>query len=200
MSDSDINIFTIDGLLPFTTRGDVLYRNATQAARLAAGTSGQYLKTTGSGGDPVWAAVPGFTGQLASSTSGAGTPADAATYYVGNLAGFAPGTSDGPPGYWVPVAGTLRAVYGRITVAGVLGSNDGATSQSSLIIRKNATTDIATLTTTQQMTSAANDFSSTGLSVAVNAGDNVYLKIVCGTWTTNPTLIIVNLNLYFDLP
>lgn len=43
---------------PMTTRGDLIYENATPApARLAAGTSGQYLQTKGSGADPVWATV-----------------------------------------------------------------------------------------------------------------------------------------------
>ena len=44
-----------------TTRGDVLYRGASADARLPAGTSGQFLKTQGSGADPVWADVVGAT-------------------------------------------------------------------------------------------------------------------------------------------
>ena len=40
------------------TRGDTLFWNsATQASRMAAGTSGYFLKTQGSGADPVWAAA-----------------------------------------------------------------------------------------------------------------------------------------------
>lgn len=42
-----------------TTQGDILFQNATTLARLAAGTSGFYLKTQGAGADPVWAAVVG---------------------------------------------------------------------------------------------------------------------------------------------
>lgn len=38
-------------------RGDIMYRNATAWTRLAAGTSGEFLKTLGSGADPAWAAV-----------------------------------------------------------------------------------------------------------------------------------------------
>jgi len=39
-------------------RGDTLFWNAaTQAVRLAAGTSGQFLQTQGSGADPVWGSV-----------------------------------------------------------------------------------------------------------------------------------------------
>ncbi len=39
---------------PMTTRGDIIYRNATVPARLAIGTSGYYLKSDGT--DPAWAA------------------------------------------------------------------------------------------------------------------------------------------------
>ena len=40
-----------------TTQGDVLYRDGSGLARLAAGTSGQFLKTNGSGANPAWATV-----------------------------------------------------------------------------------------------------------------------------------------------
>ena len=49
--DSDLTaIAAITG-----ARGDVLYRNATNWAKLAAGTSGQALQTQGASADPVWA-------------------------------------------------------------------------------------------------------------------------------------------------
>jgi hypothetical protein len=40
-----------------TTRGDVEYYGASGLARLAAGTSGYFLKTLGAGADPAWAEV-----------------------------------------------------------------------------------------------------------------------------------------------
>ena len=40
-----------------TTQGDLLYRNASGLARLGAGTSGQFLKTNGSGANPAWATL-----------------------------------------------------------------------------------------------------------------------------------------------
>ena len=43
---------------PLTTQGDILFRDASGDQRLAAGTSGYFLKTQGSGADPVWSAVP----------------------------------------------------------------------------------------------------------------------------------------------
>jgi len=42
------------GSLSGITQGDVVYYNGTDWARLAAGTSGQFLKTNGSGANPVW--------------------------------------------------------------------------------------------------------------------------------------------------
>lgn len=44
-------------------QGDILYYNGTDYARLAAGTSGHFLKTQGAGADPAWAALtdPGWT-------------------------------------------------------------------------------------------------------------------------------------------
>ena len=40
-----------------TTQGDILYRDGSGLQRLAAGTSGQFLKTQGAGANPVWATV-----------------------------------------------------------------------------------------------------------------------------------------------
>ena len=42
-----------------TTQGDIVYRDASGLARLGAGTSGQFLKTQGTGANPVWASSSG---------------------------------------------------------------------------------------------------------------------------------------------
>ena len=42
---------------PTTTRGDIIFRGASADQRLAAGTSGYFLKTQGSSADPVWAEI-----------------------------------------------------------------------------------------------------------------------------------------------
>lgn len=61
-----------DTATTLTTQGDILYRNDSGLARLGAGTSGQFLKTQGSGANPVWADnVAGLVQtQFASSNSG----------------------------------------------------------------------------------------------------------------------------------
>jgi hypothetical protein len=38
-----------------TTQGDILYRDGSGLVRLGAGTSGQFLKTLGTGANPIWA-------------------------------------------------------------------------------------------------------------------------------------------------
>lgn len=43
-----------DALAPTTTRGDLIFRNATTNTRLAASTSGYLLQTNGAGTDPTW--------------------------------------------------------------------------------------------------------------------------------------------------
>lgn len=52
---------SLSDLLDFigsAAQGDILYRGASAWARLAAGTAGQFLKTQGTGANPVWADEP----------------------------------------------------------------------------------------------------------------------------------------------
>nr|BAR32294.1 putative carbohydrate binding domain containing protein [uncultured Mediterranean phage uvMED] len=51
-----------------TTQGDILYRDGSGLQRLAAGTSGHFLKTQGSGANPVWAESGGGILQVKSAT------------------------------------------------------------------------------------------------------------------------------------
>lgn len=54
-----------------TTQGDILYRDASGLQRLAAGTSGDFLKTQGSGANPVWdTAGGGLTSMQVFTSSG----------------------------------------------------------------------------------------------------------------------------------
>ena len=53
MAQSGTDITSLAGL----AQGDVLYYNGTSWVRLGAGTSGQYLKTNGSGANPAWSTV-----------------------------------------------------------------------------------------------------------------------------------------------
>jgi hypothetical protein len=53
-----------------TTQGDILIRNGSGIARLGYGTSGQFLKTLGSGQNPAWASVSAGIKQIKFSPSG----------------------------------------------------------------------------------------------------------------------------------
>lgn len=54
---ADGSLTNLDGV--FTTRGSVLYRNATVWTALTPGTAGQVLQTGGAGADPSWATASG---------------------------------------------------------------------------------------------------------------------------------------------
>lgn len=62
---------TLD-LIGSAAQGDILYRGATGWARLAAGTNGQFLRTSGAGADPAWATIAagGLTVGTTTITSG----------------------------------------------------------------------------------------------------------------------------------
>lgn len=60
MAQSGTDITSIAGL----AQGDVLYYNGTAWVRLGAGTSGQFLKTNGSGANPAWSTVTSKIGAV----------------------------------------------------------------------------------------------------------------------------------------
>lgn len=55
--DAKANTSSVIAIPASSARGDILFRNATEWTRLAAGTSGHVLKTKGAGADPVWEAA-----------------------------------------------------------------------------------------------------------------------------------------------
>jgi hypothetical protein len=72
-----------------TTQGDIVYRDASGLARLGAGTSGQFLKTQGTGANPIWS--DNTAGVIASYSVTDGnrfsiTGTNSGTQQVGNLA------------------------------------------------------------------------------------------------------------------
>lgn len=56
-SPEDATLTQVLDLVGSAAQGDILYRGASAWTRLGAGTSGQYLKTNGTGADPAWATV-----------------------------------------------------------------------------------------------------------------------------------------------
>ena len=64
-----------------TTQGDILYRDGSGLARLAAGTSGQVLQTGGSGANPSWGTVSSDYVKLASATVTSGSSFNVNGYF-----------------------------------------------------------------------------------------------------------------------
>lgn len=189
-----------DALAPTTTRGDVIYRNATGNTRLAAGTSGQYLQTKGNAADPVFAAagtaIVTFSQGQATGWSAGAALAQNSTYYFAAPLTVNPGTTDANSEYYIPAACTLRAVYFNWIVFGTKGT---VGQTATISIRLNHTTDISIGSTDCSLT--ANIVSNTGLSQALVAGDILNCKIVTPvTWTVVPTTTFVQAYLYFDRP
>jgi hypothetical protein len=63
----DVEECSLSEILDFigsAAQGDILYRGASGWARLAAGTSGHYLKTQGTGANPTWAAVSAGSSEI----------------------------------------------------------------------------------------------------------------------------------------
>ena len=56
-STEELTLSEVLDFIGSAAHGDLLYRGTSTWARLAAGTSGQYLKTLGAGADPAWATV-----------------------------------------------------------------------------------------------------------------------------------------------
>jgi len=65
-----------------TTQGDIVYRDASGLARLGAGTSGQFLKTLGTGANPTWGDVVGGIVQVVIGTPTASSVATSSTTFV----------------------------------------------------------------------------------------------------------------------
>jgi hypothetical protein len=104
----DATLTQVLDLVGSAAQGDILYRGASTWTRLAAGTSGNYLKTNGTGANPEWATV---------SASGGGTK----TY-----ADFTP-LNNQPPSTAFATLDTRNSVA-------VLDFDDGATNESSIFV------------------------------------------------------------------
>jgi hypothetical protein len=107
--------------------------------------------------------------------------ADGATYYWGGIQINQLTTTPDIRRLYVPKGGILRAVYFFFNATVTSSAQD-----ASLYVRVNNTTDV-TVSTTVSMPAASNVWSNTGLSTALAQGDYIEFKMVCPTWTTNPT-------------
>lgn len=58
-ADEELTLSEVLDFIGSAAQGDILFRDASAWAKLAAGTSGMFLKTLGAGANPAWATVAG---------------------------------------------------------------------------------------------------------------------------------------------
>jgi hypothetical protein len=127
-------------------------------------------------------------------SNGSQSPADATTYYVSSTRQTQLNTSSGGgTRIYIPKAGTIKAAYGSIAVAGTLSSGEDST----IAIRLNDTSN-TNVSTTVETNAINNAFSNTGLSIAVSAGDFIDILFITPTWTTNPTSVDLTVSIYIE--
>lgn len=126
VSNGDGTVFTSDGTtfkvdLTVTSQatGDMLWRSATGWARVAAGSSGQYLKSQGSTTIPVWTTFSIADADVSSSAAIAVAKFGATTGNNGQFLGVTAGVAT-----WqaLPASVTAIAGSGRVSVSASTGS------------------------------------------------------------------------------
>ncbi len=121
------------GIPSGSTQGDVLYYSGAAWARLAAGSSGQFLQTQGSGANPVWATV--------TSGSTLWTDGGTVTYLTAISDDLALGGTDSTAPFFMDVSTGSLALTGSLT--GTVLNLTGLTNQ---IVLDSDGTNTGTLT------------------------------------------------------
>lgn len=159
-------------------------------------TNKKFYRANGSGSSSDWILVNGnYT--LQASTASSISPADATTYFFGQVNGNTPGLNPYGSGsnnrMYITRAGNITKCYGTIS-----SNSDGSSETSSLYIRLNNTTDYLVSNSIVNNIYQCH-YSKTDLNIAVVAGDYVIMKWAAPTWVTNPTLVgahsIINVEL-----
>lgn len=151
-------------------------------ATIAAGTTSQYYR-----GDKTWQTYQGYTINVQALTS---SPADGATVYFGTMP-KAPVSAAATSKIYIRKAGTLK-IAEIYCYSGTAGTNESW----SVNIRVNNTTDH--LIATVSASTSERIFSKTDLSITLNVGDYVEIKVVNPTWTTNPLTCIFGGYFYIE--
>lgn len=127
-------------------------------------------------------------------TSNLSTPSANTSYYTGaiwstNAMNIAPTGAK----LWIPRAGTITSVYGRIGQITV-----GSSETSSMYVRVNNTTDY--LITNSIINNSTTEYSNANLSIPVNKGDYILIKwLTPSSWATTPLNITHFGNIGIDL-
>jgi len=122
------------------------------------------------------------------------SPLDSTTYYVGNVYEV-----------WSTVQGHYQIYIpksGLITVAEILLWNSGGAGTAEdtpFSIRKNNTTDYS-INPAVHFDASVVRVTNVALSIPVNAGDYIEVKIVTPAWVTNPILTYLQGNILIETP
>lgn len=143
-------------------QGDITYRNATVWTRLAAGTANFILKTGGASANPSWVICPTWL------SFGDANVAQNVTVYIMPMHPTQTATEANARAWKAPTAATLKNL--RVTVQTAPGGTD--TFIATVFVNNAVSTLTATITGTAV---TASDTSNT---VAVTAGQTVYLRVV----------------------
>lgn len=111
-STGDPEDCTLSEILDFigsAAQGDILFRDASGWARLAAGTSGHFLKTQGAGANPLWASASGGGGLTSYGIADSGASAVTSFAYL----------ASGGSAFSLNAKGWLILKYKLANVAGV---------------------------------------------------------------------------------
>lgn len=123
-----------------------------------------------------------------------GSPIDTYTYYFGLPANAGVSNNASIRQFTPPKSGTITRAEINISTDGTLGTNE----TSSLYLRLNNTTDYL-LSNTISHNSQVYKLSKTGLNIPIVNTDNLVLKFLTPTWTTNPTSVYFSVTLLVDL-
>lgn len=186
-------VAAFDALAPTTTQGDLIYHNGTDNVRLAKGTATQVLKMNAGATAPEWG-VTRFPILCHTGDAGGFDPADGATLYLGRWNIFDPSGVYGTFQVTAVHAMTITDVVITVIIAGTAGTTGQDVAFS---IRKNNTTDTALFS---QDFDASFAQTASAVNLALAASDTFVVKMLCPTWTTNPTLVWVSAEIWCSIP
>lgn len=180
-----------DALAPTTTQGDVIYYNGTDNVRLAAGTSGKFLQTLGSGANPAWASYNLVYPIVAGAAAGH-SPAANSTFCYGNQPGTNPTVCETAFAVGIGVVGTITQITGTVTVAGTKDSMAENVNFKGRYWNGSAWSNLGTTTCTFNNTNCS--WTISGLSQTTAAGDLIAITFgpTPNPWATAPTAVFYN--------
>jgi hypothetical protein len=163
------------------TDGQILIGNSTgNTLTPATLTAGSNIGITNGHGSITISNTGGYSIQAAAANF---NPSSGTTHYFGSdTFGNGPTTAQGNVRLYIPHSGTITSCYLQVWTTGTLGSSETST----ISIRLNQTTDNV-VSSSVKNDAISNQYSNTGLSIPVTAGDYIEMKWVEPTWTTTPT-------------